>query len=414
MSVISLQLGQCGNQIGTQLFSTLYEDATAGPGGRHGAACQHYCSASLERFFQGRRRGGRPRARAVLVDMESKVVNQCLLQTRRSGAWCFSEASSYSQKAGSGNNWANGYLCLGPAAADRVLEAVRWQAERCQAVEGFLVLMSVAGGTGSGMGAFLTEQLKDLYPSAVVVSHAVWPFLSGEVSVQGYNALLSTAHLSAASDAIVVSQNDLYQQTCAQLLHLKNVSFADINRAMCRSIAATLQPASPLHQHNSQRSPPPLLEGPLVYQRCSLGEMATLLCPSLDHRLLTLKSVPQIPTGSKAYSTHLWQGLLRHLQQMLVTDSPIDEGMDWKRGLDQDRRTPLWLYGRGEGEGEGGRSTSHFCASGVNRCLSNLLVLRGKEVEGADCSSFFDSRLYAPGLPVSLRCSVKYQPFPFL
>ena len=35
---------------------------------------------------------------------------------------------------------------------------------------------------------------------------------------------------------------------------------------------------SPLHQHNSQRSPPPLLEGPLVYQHCSLGEMATLLC----------------------------------------------------------------------------------------------------------------------------------------
>ena len=46
MSVVTVQLGQCGNQVGSQLFSTLYSDALA-----HQKLVKAYHDTSMERFF---------------------------------------------------------------------------------------------------------------------------------------------------------------------------------------------------------------------------------------------------------------------------------------------------------------------------------------------------------------------------
>lgn len=50
-----------------------------------------------------------PVARAVLVDMEPKVISQTLSIAARSGCWKYDDRSHFCQKQGSGNNWANGY-----------------------------------------------------------------------------------------------------------------------------------------------------------------------------------------------------------------------------------------------------------------------------------------------------------------
>lgn len=50
-----------------------------------------------------------PVARAVLVDMEPKVISQTLSIAARSGYWKYDDRSHFCQKQGSGNNWANGY-----------------------------------------------------------------------------------------------------------------------------------------------------------------------------------------------------------------------------------------------------------------------------------------------------------------
>lgn len=49
-----------------------------------------------------------PVARAVLVDMEPKVIGQALSMAASSGHWKYSSHSHFCQKQGSGNNWANG------------------------------------------------------------------------------------------------------------------------------------------------------------------------------------------------------------------------------------------------------------------------------------------------------------------
>ena len=64
-----------------------------------------------------------------------------------------------------------------------------------QRLDGFLVCQSLAGGTGSGVGAFLSEALADEFPKARRINAAVWPFTQGEVIVQNYNTMLTLAHL---------------------------------------------------------------------------------------------------------------------------------------------------------------------------------------------------------------------------
>lgn len=48
------------------------------------------------------------------------------------------------------------------------------QVERCDRFGGFLLLQSLAGGTGSGLGTYLAEQLRDEYPKHTMLNHCIW------------------------------------------------------------------------------------------------------------------------------------------------------------------------------------------------------------------------------------------------
>lgn len=75
-----------------------------------------------------------------------------------------------------------GRFCVhGPRHADVVEELVRREAERCDRLAGFMAMMSVAGGTGSGVGTYVTQRLRDVHPKSFILNHLVWPYGTGEV-----------------------------------------------------------------------------------------------------------------------------------------------------------------------------------------------------------------------------------------
>ncbi|MEQ2196642.1 Tubulin delta chain [Xenoophorus captivus] len=235
MSVVTVQLGQCGNQVGRELFDVMCSDA-------QDAGRKTHSTAGWERFFRQTTQGDLE-ARAVLVDMEPKVINHSMSRAAKSGRWRYGETSHFSQKQGSGNNWANGYCVHGPGHRDAVEELVRREVEHCDMLAGFIPMMSVAGGTGSGVGTFVTQCLRDIYPSAFVLNHLTWPYGTGEVIVQNYNSVLTLAHLYQLSDAILVHENDIVHRICSQLLKIKQISFSDINRVIAHQLGGVLQPA---------------------------------------------------------------------------------------------------------------------------------------------------------------------------
>ena len=61
--------------------------------------------------------------------------------------------------------------------------------------QGTIVVHSLAGGTGSGLGSHLVEKLRETYPLAHVLSVAIAPHTCGDCPLQHYNSLLSLASL---------------------------------------------------------------------------------------------------------------------------------------------------------------------------------------------------------------------------
>ncbi|KAI4905175.1 hypothetical protein NFI96_013902 [Prochilodus magdalenae] len=306
MSVVTVQLGQCGNQIGPELFSTLYHDSS-------GASQKTYKGFSHERFFWENSEGGLV-ARSVLVDMEPKVISQAITKASKSGKWKYEEKAHFCQKQGSGNNWANGYCVHGPRHEEAVEDLVRREVERCDRLSGIFAMMSVAGGTGSGVGTFITQCLRDMYPHSFILNHLTWPYRTGEVIVQNYNSVLTLSRLYHLSDALVVHENDTVHKICSQLMNIKHISICDINKVIAHQLGSMLQPAY-------------TADSPTHYSRNPIGELLSSLACHPEYKLLSLCNIPQMSQASLAYSAYTWPGLLKHLRQMLIAKARMEEGV---------------------------------------------------------------------------------------
>uniref|UniRef100_A0A8C6FQV8 Tubulin delta chain n=1 Tax=Moschus moschiferus TaxID=68415 RepID=A0A8C6FQV8_MOSMO len=241
MSIVTVQLGQCGNQIGFEVFDALFNDSHCPRGLCSKRENEAYQASCKERFFSEEENGVLV-ARAVLVDMEPKVINQTLSKAAHSGLWKYGQHSCFCQKQGSGNNWAYGYSVHGPRHEESIMNLIRKEVEKCDSLSGFFIIMSMAGGTGSGLGAFVTQNLQDQYSSALKMNQIIWPYGNGEVIVQNYNSILTLSHLYRSSDALLVHENDAVHKICAKLMNIKQISFCDINQVLAHQLGSVFQP----------------------------------------------------------------------------------------------------------------------------------------------------------------------------
>jgi len=60
--------------------------------------------------------------------------------------------------------------------------------------------------------------------------------------------------------------------------------------------------------------------------RCLTGELVSALTCHPEYKLLSVCTIPQMPSSSIAYSTFSWPGLLKHLRQMLISNTKMEEG----------------------------------------------------------------------------------------
>ena len=59
--------------------------------------------------------------------------------------------------SGSGNNWAHGYNEYGPLYHEKIMNKIQKAVEACDSLQSFLILHSLGGGTGSGVGSYIVE-----------------------------------------------------------------------------------------------------------------------------------------------------------------------------------------------------------------------------------------------------------------
>lgn len=84
----------------------------------------------------------------------------------------------------------------------QIFEKLRKLMEKLDRVEGVLLLQSLAGGTGSGVGSRVLKGLKSSLPELDIFTVSVLPRTGGEVVLQYYNAVFSLSSLYQECDGV--------------------------------------------------------------------------------------------------------------------------------------------------------------------------------------------------------------------
>ncbi|CAK9061779.1 Tubulin epsilon chain (Epsilon-tubulin) [Durusdinium trenchii] len=238
--VITIQVGQCGNQIGCRFWDlVLREHAFVSKTAIYDAA--------LSSFFRNvdTRHANLPglpvgdqirtlKARCLLVDMEEGVVNSLLTGPL---ADLFDARQRITDVSGSGNNWAHGYHVYGPTYRESIQEKVRKSAEQCDSLQCFFLLHSLGGGTGSGLGTYILESLEDMLPEVFRFVSCVCPSREDDVVTSPYNTILAMRPLIQSAHCVLPTSNDSLASICNQISTRdagEQAQVKDFSRLYCR------------------------------------------------------------------------------------------------------------------------------------------------------------------------------------
>lgn len=234
--IVTLQVGQAGNAIGQSFWEKLTKEHGISAEGVLEPFAQNGTDRKDVFFYQADDEHYIPRA--ILMDLEPRVINGIMNSPYRR---LFNKENVFVSKdgGGAGNNWASGFS-QGEKLKDDIIDMIVRESENSDSLEGFVLCHSIAGGTGSGMGSYILEQLNDYFPKKLIQTYSVFPdATTTEVVVAPYNQILSSKRLIENSDCTIVLDNTKLNTIATERLNIKNPSVSQLN-----SLVATVMSAS--------------------------------------------------------------------------------------------------------------------------------------------------------------------------
>lgn len=220
--LITVQVGQCGNQVGCRFWDlALREHASANARGVYDEPLSSFFRNVDSRYDDPADipigNGTLPirtlKARAVLVDMEEGVVNQL---ERGPLADIFDVRQRITSVSGAGNNWAHGHEVYGPQYAAEIVDKLRRAANFCDSLQCFSLIHSMGGGTGSGLGTYLLPLLADEFPEVYRFVTCLFPAEDDDVITSPYNTMLALDQLIEHADCVLPADNGALAAICAR------------------------------------------------------------------------------------------------------------------------------------------------------------------------------------------------------
>ena len=232
-----ITVGQAGCQIGNacwELYSLehgirpdgyLEEGLTKPRGGGEGFSTFFYETGT-----------GKYVPRAVYVDLEPNVIDEV-----RTGAYkdLFHPEQLINGKEDAANNYARGHYTVGRELLDEVLDRIRKISDQCDGLQGFLFTHSLGGGTGSGLGSLLLEQLSIDYGKKSKLEFAVYPAPQVSTSVvEPYNTVLTTHTTLEHADCTFMVDNEAIYDMCKKNLDVSRPSFSNLNNLIAQVVSS--------------------------------------------------------------------------------------------------------------------------------------------------------------------------------
>ncbi|KAJ3102324.1 Tubulin epsilon chain [Phlyctochytrium bullatum] len=196
--------------------------------------------------------------KAVLVDMEEGVIGQIQASPFRK---LFDSRQTILR--------AVGYTEYGQTYYEDILESVRYQSELCDSLQSFLMVNSIGGGTGSGLGSKICEMLYDEFPNVYRFNFILSPSANDDVITSPYNrfaalneiltrgSILSLSRLIDNSDCILPLENQALMAIANKVNQKgagtasKRTSIADSGRKRYGGLCGGASTPHPFEQMNN-------------------------------------------------------------------------------------------------------------------------------------------------------------------
>ncbi|KAI6655033.1 beta-tubulin [Oopsacas minuta] len=232
--IICIQIGQCGNQIGTKFWEEIGDEHIIDVKGNPVASKVEDIWQRKERInvYYDESKSHKFVPRSILADLDPVSIDS--IKAGKLGK-LFKAENMLNAGGSTGNNCAKGLYTDGVELSNQVLELTRKEAEICDSLQGIQVIHSIGGGTGSGMGALVISKLMEERIARVTTSftHTPHPKVS-DIVVEPYNAILSLHSLIENIDHTYLFDNNALNNICDQFLKLENPTYELTNNIITR------------------------------------------------------------------------------------------------------------------------------------------------------------------------------------
>ncbi|CAE7620544.1 unnamed protein product [Symbiodinium pilosum] len=343
--IIHIQVGKAGNAIGNQFWKALCEE--------HGLNTQKDDNMKgclmddgegqgpkgyIDVFFnEGRSMEGKTRyvPRAILLD--TNMGDLATIAEDSAVGDLYRPEDIIGNDESSGNCYAKAFHTEGPDLADRCLEMVRKEVEKCNCLQGVQFCHAAIGGTGTGLTGLVLKTLRDYLDKqsrAVMQSFVLAPAPGiSDVVLEPYNACLCFQDLLEYTDQVFLFDNKALSEICQKALEQDMPKMADLNDVIVRcmsGITSCLRYTGPLN--------------------ADLRKLQTNLVPFKNAHFLINGLAP---LNSKAAEKYRKASVLDLTQQMLSKDNvtvkcdPLNPGDEF-HGMLKARFLASWTSWKGK------------------------------------------------------------------
>ena len=230
--VISIHVGQGGVQVGNACWELYCLEHGIQPDGRVEGSHE---DDAFSTFFN-EAGSGKYVPRCCFIDLEPSVVDEV-----RTGPYrqLFHPDQLITGKEDAANNYARGHYTVGKELVETTMDKIRRLADQCSGLQGFLIFHSVGGGTGSGFGSLLLEQLSNDYGKKSKLDFCIYPSPKLSTSVvEPYNSVLSTHSLLEHADVAFMLDNEAIYEICQRSLNIEQPTYTNLNRLIAQVISS--------------------------------------------------------------------------------------------------------------------------------------------------------------------------------
>ncbi|CAG9787548.1 unnamed protein product [Diatraea saccharalis] len=229
--VIHIHIGQAGVQVANACWELYCLEHAVRP---DGILAFNNDDSSSGTFF-GSTGAGKVVPRVVMIDLEPTPIDEIRTGTYRQ---LFHPTSLLTGKEDAASNFARGYFGVGREMIDLALNRIRIAAEDCNHLQGFIIVRSFGGGTGSGFTALLLEGLSRDYGKLSKIEYAIYP--SPKISpiiVEPYNAVLTTHACMNTEDICFIFDNEALYEILARSLDVPRPTYTNLNRLIAQVVS---------------------------------------------------------------------------------------------------------------------------------------------------------------------------------